>query len=134
MSERIRNIFDMFVGTREFDAVNSDDYKHLPDAESKFAIVREVINKLENYLADQTSGARGQAVEQKSVLVAAVRRKMKELAEAARALNIDDAGFRRLFRLPDDNGVQKTIAGGREFVGEAVKHKFDAKSTEILAI
>ncbi len=123
MSERIRNIYDMLVGTREFNAVNFNDYKTLPDGALKSAIVGQVIAELEGFLAEQSSGASGQAVEQKSVLIAAARQKMKEFSSAARALNLNDAGFRRLFRLPDANGVQKLIAAGREFVGEATKHK-----------
>lgn len=123
MSERVRNIYDMFISTTEFDRLNAADYSQLPDAELKFAIVRDVIVKLEVFLADQSSGAGGQAVEQKSVLIAAIRRKMKEYSAAARALNFDDAGFRRLFRLPNDDGVQKLIAGGREFVEEATTHQ-----------
>lgn len=123
MSGRVRNVYDMFVSTREFDLENAADYGNLPDAALKFAIVRDVIAKLEEYLAAQTSGARGQAVEQKSVLVAAIKRKMKEYSAAARALDLDDAGFRRLFRVPNGDGAQEVIANGREFVEEAVKHK-----------
>ncbi len=123
MSERVRNIYDMLVSTTEFDRVNAADYSSLPDAALQFAIVREVIAKLESYLADQTSGAGGQAVEQKSVLTAAIRRKMKEYSAAARALNFDDAGFCRLFSVPNGDGVQKLIAAGREFVEEATTHQ-----------
>ncbi|MCY7347921.1 MAG: hypothetical protein LH614_17115 [Pyrinomonadaceae bacterium] len=43
-------------------------YKQLPDGALKFAVVREAITRLETYLAEQTSGAGGQAVGQKSVL------------------------------------------------------------------
>lgn len=123
MTTRTRNIYDMFVSTTEFDRLNAADYSGLPDAALQFAIVRDVITKLGDYLADQTSGERGRAVEQKSVLTAAVRRKMKEFSAAARALNLDDAGFRRLFRIPDDDGVGKLIASGREFVEEAAAHQ-----------
>lgn len=125
MNNRVRNIYDMFVATREFNSANAADYAALPDAAAKFAIVNDVISKLDGFLADQTSGAVGQAVEMKSVLVQAVRRKMKEFAAAARALNIDDPGFRRLFRIPDGDGVQGLIAAGREFVEEINLHKTD---------
>jgi len=127
MSERIRNIYDMMVTTREFDAVNFLDYKYLPDGELQFAIVRDVITNLEQYLATQVSGEKGQAVEQKSVLILAVKRKLKEYAEAARSLNIGDAGFRRLFLVPEGNGAQKIIASGRAFVEEITKHKPEFK-------
>ncbi len=123
MSERTRNIYDMFVSTTEFDRLNAADYSGLPDAALQFAIVRDVITKLEVFLADQTSGKRGQAVEQKSVLMAAAKRKMKEYSAAARALNLDDAGFRRLFRVPNGDGVGKFVASGREFVEEAAAHQ-----------
>ncbi len=123
MSERVRNIYDMFVSTTEFDSLNAADYSRLPDAAAQFALVREVVANLERFLTEQASGTVGQAVEQKSVLTAAIRRKMKEYSGAARALNFDDAGFRRLFRIPDDNGAQKLIAAGRAFVEEAAKHE-----------
>lgn len=48
---------------------------------------------------------------------------MKEFSAAARALNIDDPGFRRLFRLTENRGVQSVIAEGRVFVEQAGKHK-----------
>jgi hypothetical protein len=123
MNDRVRNINDMFIATREFNAANAADYATLPDAAAKFSIISDVISKLDDYFADQTSGAVGQAVEMKSVLLLAMRRKMMEYAAAARALNIDDPGFRRLFRIPDGDGVQVNISTGREFVGEITLHK-----------
>lgn len=123
MTERIRNIKDMFVGAIGFNTANSADYAHLPDGAAKFAIMADVVGKLEDYLADIASGAVGQAVEQKSALILAVKRKMKEFSAAARALNIDDPGFRRLFRLTENDGVQGIIAEGRVFVEEARRFK-----------
>ncbi len=121
MTDREQNIYDMFISTVAFDAENSNDYKSLPDAAANFVIVRSVIAALENHSAAQLSGASGRAVEQKSVLDAAIRRKMKRYSRTARALNIDDAGFRRLFRIPDDNNQQLLLAAAREFVVEARK-------------
>lgn len=146
MSERIRNVADMFIGTLQFNTANAADYAHLPDGAAKFAIVTDVADRLEDFLTDYASGKVGQAVEQKSVLVLAVRRKMKEFSAAARALNIDDPGFRRLFRITNDNGVQGVVAQGRVFVEEAGKHKtefgrfglvqadIDALETDVLAL
>lgn len=119
MTDREQNIFDMFISTVAFDDANANDYRALPDAAANFAIVRTVISALESYSAAQLSGASGRAVEQKSVLDAAIRRKMKRYSRTARALNIDDAGFRRLFRIPDGNNQQNLIAAAREFVVEA---------------
>jgi len=113
----------MFVGAIGFNTANSADYAHLPDAAAKFAIVEDVAGKMENYLADLASGKIGQAVEQKSALILAVKRKMKEYSAAARALNIDEPGFRRLFRLTENDGVQGVIAEGRVFVEEATRFK-----------
>lgn len=121
MNDRERNINDMFIRTIEFDAANSGDYKHLPDAAANFTTVRQVITALQSYLADQISGAVGQAVEQKSVLRAAIRRRMVRFAATARGLNIDDPGLRRLFRVPDENSDQILLAAGREFVEEATR-------------
>lgn len=125
MNDRERNILNMFVATREFDRANSADYASLPDAAAKFAIVGAAIDALENLGGEQVSGERGRAVEQKSVIRAAIRRKMKDLARTARALNFEDPGFRRLFRVPDDNSDQKLLAAAREFVEEGNLHKPD---------
>lgn len=133
MNDRERNILDMFVKTREFDRMNAGDYASLPDAEANFAIVRTAIEGLENFAADQTSGESGQAVERKSAIRAAMRRKMKRIARTARALNIDDPGFHRLFRIPDDNGDQKLIAAAREFVEEITAHQADFERLGITA-
>ena len=125
MRDRESNILNMFIATREFNAVNLNDYRNLPDAAAQFAIVTQAIDTLETFAADQGSGSRGQAVEQKSVVRAAMRRKMKDLSRTARALNIDDPGFRRLFRVPDDNSDQKLLAAAREFVEEGNRFKAD---------
>ena len=122
MSDRVRNIYNMLVSTREFDAISAADYSSLPDGELKFAIIRAVISNLETHFGDQISGATGQSVEMASVLIAAAKRKMKEYSGAARALNINDAGFRRLFHIPDGDGSQEVVAAGREFVEEATTH------------
>ena len=125
MTDRESNILDMFIASREFDAVSANDYKHLPDAAAQFVIVRQVIDGMETFAADQSSGARGQAVELKAVIRQAIRRMLKRLSKTARALNIDDPGFRRLFRVPDDNSDQKLLAAAREFVEEGNRFKAD---------
>lgn len=119
MTDREQNIFNMFVSTVAFNAKNSGDYSNLPDAAANFTIVETIISALENYSATQLSGASGRAVEQKSVLDAAIRRKMKRYSRTARALNIDDPGFQRLFRIPDNNNQQLLVAAAREFVVQA---------------
>lgn len=81
MSEREQNIFNMFRATTEFDAMNAADYADLEEAAAQFVIVRDAISKLENYAATKTSGERGQAVELKSVIRLAMRRKMKNFAK-----------------------------------------------------
>lgn len=125
MTEREENIQDMFIATAQFDTENSADYAHLADAAAAFAIVRSVITALEGFTADQLSGLAGQAVEQKSVLREAIRRKMVRYARTARGLNIDDPGFRRLFRVPDGDNDQTLIAAAREFVQEARNFEAD---------
>lgn len=119
MSEREQNIFDMFRNTAQFDTENAADYASLPEAAARFTSVRARIAALENYTADKASGAKGQAVEQKSATRAAIRRRLTEYARTARALNIDDPGFRRLFRVPDGDNDEVLIATARAFVEEA---------------
>jgi hypothetical protein len=133
MSDRERNIFDMLRSTVQFDAVNAADYDHLPEAEVRFAVVRSVVAALENYAAAKTSGARGQAVERKSVIRAAMRRKMTDYARTARALNISDPGFRRLFSVPDGNNDEVLMATAREFVEEARRFKTEFAQLGIAA-
>ncbi len=125
MDERERNITDAFVAMREFNTRNAADYAAVSDAAANFAILSSVIDNLENYAATQTSGGRGQAVTQKSVLAAAIRRRLKDISRTARALNFDDEGFRRLFRTPDSNSEQNLLAAAREFASEAAKHEID---------
>lgn len=48
----------MFVATVQFDSVNANDYRDLPDAAIYFTTVREVIAAFEEYASEQTSGAR----------------------------------------------------------------------------
>ena len=121
MDDRERNIFDMFVSVVQFDEENNNDYKTLTDAVTNFSTLRAVIAALQNYFAEQTSGAVSQAVEQKSVTRAAIRRRMVRFAATARGLNIDDPGLRRLFRVPDENSDQILLAAAREFVEEATR-------------
>lgn len=125
MSTRTRNIFDMFVATHEFGTANAADFASLPEAATQLGVVQTAINALQNHFAAKTSGERGAAVESKAVTRLAIRRKMKDFSRTARALNISDAGFRRLFRIPDSNSDQSLIASAREFVEEAGKHSAD---------
>ena len=104
-------------------------------AKANFDIVRGVIGVLETASAAQISGARGRAVEQKSVLDAAMRRKMKRYSRTARALNIDDPGFRRLFPHSRMTRIiyQLILATAREFVEEARRFATDFASLGIPA-
>ena len=119
MTDREKNILEMFIATAQFDTENSDDYHALPDAVANFVIVRAAIADLDVDSSDQVSGARGRAVEQKSVLRQAIRQIMKRYSRTARALNINDPGFRRLFSIPDSDSDQLLISTAREFVAEA---------------
>ena len=125
MDARAVNILDAFISMREFDRLNAADYKGFPDAAAQFAVIDASIGAMQNHAATQTSGARGQAVQQKSVLSAAIRRKLKNISRTARALNINDEGFHRLFSIPNARGEQKLLAAAREFAGEAATHKAD---------
>lgn len=123
----------MFISTTVFDDANQGDYAHLPDAAAHFTIVREVITALQEYFSEQVSGAVGQAVEQKSIIRAAIRRRMVRFAATARGLNIDDPGLRRLFRVPDNDNDQILLAAAREFVEEATRFAAQFKERGITA-
>jgi hypothetical protein len=121
MDDRERNIFDMFHNTDQFDLMNSADYAEFEEAAAQFAIVRDVISKLEDYAEAKVSGKSGQAVELKSVIRLAMRRKMKNFAKTGRAVNISNPGVRKLFVVPDDND-DLLIATAREFVNQATEN------------
>jgi hypothetical protein len=123
MSERIKNFADMLVGISEFDSVNNNDYKTLTDVLAAYAVVRTAVSVINAHLAIRTSGEKGRAVEQKTMLRSGVRRNMKALARTARAVNINDAGFQRLFRMPEKESDQVLIATAREFIAKANQHK-----------
>ena len=112
MDARETNILESFINMREFDRVNAADYKNLPDASAQFDVIKASIETMQDHAATQTSGVGGRAVQQKSVLDAAIRRKMKGISRTARALNINDEGFRRLFSTPNGRSGQKILAGG----------------------
>ena len=133
MTDREDNILNMFINTAQFDTENSNDYKTLPAAVANFVIIRATIAALEADSAAQVSGGRSRAVEQKSVLDAAIRRKMVRLARTARALNIDDPGFQKLFRVPDENNQARLVAAAREFVDGARQYAAEFASLGIPA-
>lgn len=125
MDDRERNIHEAFINMREFNVANAADYAAFPDAAAQFAVINASITEMQNHAATQTSGAGGRAVQQKSVVAAAIRRKLTNMSRTARALNFEDEGFRRLFKVPDSNSGQKILAAAREFASEAAKHKAD---------
>lgn len=133
MTDRERNIFEMFISTAQFDTENADDYRNLPEAAAQFLIVRAAISAIENDSAAQVSGARGRAVEQKTTLREAIRRKLKRYSRTARALHINDDGFRRLFRIPDSDNDRLLLSTAREFVEEARRFAADFASHAIPA-
>ena len=83
MTDREENIYDMFVRTLAFNAANSGDYAAIAAAAAHFATVQAAVDALETYSTQQTSGEGSAAVEQKSVLRAAIRRKMTAYAKTA---------------------------------------------------
>lgn len=123
MSDRAQNIADMFTATLAFNAANQGDYSGIALAATNFAIVQTSADAMEAFFAEQTSGERAAAVEQKSVLKAAIRRKMKEFSKTARALNLDAPGFDKLFLVPDGKNEGDLIASAREFVKQATTHE-----------
>ncbi len=123
MSDRDHNINDMFVATLAFNAANKSDYSSLSEAAEKFAIVQAAVNALQTLFAAQTSGESSAAVEQKSVLKAAIRRKMRRYSKSARALNLGTPGFDKLFSVPNGRNEGILLATGREFVVQAQAHQ-----------
>ena len=71
------------------------------------------------------------AVEQKSVLRAAIRRKMTTYSKTARVLNLDDPGMDKMFSVPESNNDDLLIATGREFVIQHLSHKTEFESLGI---
>lgn len=122
MGDRERNVADMFNRTLVLDAANAADYAAVALAATSFAIVQSAADALEEFFAEQTSGEASMAVEQKSVLKAAIRRKMREYSKTARALKIDAPGFDKLVQVPDGKNEGILSATGREFVEVANQH------------
>ncbi len=123
MTDREENIYDMFVRTHVFNAANSGDYGTIAAAAAHFATVQAAVNALEIYSAQQTSGEGSAAVERKSVLRAAIRRKMTAYAKTARAINLNKPGFDEMFKVPDSDNDNLLVATGREFVAQAVANE-----------
>ena len=131
MTDREENIYDMFIRTLAFNTANLNDYKTIAAAAAHFTTVQAAVDALELYSAQQTSGEGSAAVEQKSVLRAAIRRKMTAYSKTARALNLDSPGFAQMFKVPDDDNDDLLIATGREFVLQAIDHKTALESLGI---
>jgi hypothetical protein len=123
MLETTKNLVDMAVSIDEFDKINFADYANLPVVAANYVIVRTATAAINVQSALQMSGEKSRSVQQKSVLRGSVRRKMKDLSRTARAINIHDAGFQSLFRLPNSNSDQTLIAAAREFIAKATEHK-----------
>lgn len=116
---------NMFVSVNQFGENNPADFSANTTAVNNFAAVAEVIGKLRDHSAAQTSGAVGRTTTQKSVLRDAIRTKMKEIARTARALGIDNVGLHQLFSVPNNNNDTELTATAREFSSEAQKFKAD---------
>lgn len=118
-TDREQNIYDMFDATLVFNTENSGDYSGIALAATSFTNVQNAVNNLDAFFADQTSGEAAQAVEQKAVLRAAIRRKLVQYAKTARAIALDKPGFDELFKVPDSNNDNLLLATGRQIVEEA---------------
>lgn len=118
-TDREQNIYDMFERTLVFNTENSGDYSGIAAAATNFAVVQASKDALDDFFAEQTSGEASEAVEQKAVLRAAIRRKMTAYAKTARAIALNKPGFSELFKVPDSNNDDLLIATGRQFVIEA---------------
>lgn len=121
-SDRARNVSDMFGRTLVFNTANAADYATIAEAATQFATVQSAADALDGFFATQTSGDASMAVEQKSVLRAAIRRKIKAYSRTARALKSDIPGIEKVFSAPDSNNDTTLIAKGRDIVTEAGVH------------
>src|SRR3954465_910500 len=100
MDAREINIQNCFINMTAFNGTNAADYADFPDAAAAFAVIKTAMESIRDYAATQVSGERGAAVQRKSVLFAAIKRKLTSIATTARGLNFDDEGLRRLFNVP----------------------------------
>lgn len=119
MTIREENVYDMFVRVLAFNAENALDYAAIIAAAINFTIILTAKDALNEFSAEQTSGEAAAAVEQMSVLRAAIRRKMVAYAKTARAIALSTPGFSKLFKVPDEDNDNVLLATGREFVEEA---------------
>ena len=120
MTIREGNVYDMFVRVLAFNVENALDYAAIIVAAINFSIILAAKEALDEFSAEQTSGEAAAAVEQMSVLRAAIRRKMVAYAKTARAIALSTPGFSELFKVPEDNNDNLLLlATGREFVEEA---------------
>lgn len=125
MDTREKNRYEMLIRIGQFGAENAEDFPAGSAGNGNFVTVGEVIEKLREYAADQSSGSGGNVTSRKSVFRDAIRRKMKNYSRTARALAIDNDNLSRLFRVPDGNSDTALLAAAREFVSEAAKYKAD---------
>lgn len=128
MDTRERNRYEMLIRVAQFGTENAADFPAGSAGTVNFATVVEVIGKLREHHAAQTSGAGGNVTSRKTVLRDAIHRKMKRISRTARALAIDNDNVSRLFRIPEGNNDTEILAAAREFAAKAADHKADFMS------
>ncbi len=132
-SDRARNVADMFVAVIAFDAVHKTEYVAITAAAAEIAKVKAASDAMEAFFAEQTSGEASMAVEQKSLLKIAARRRMKAYAKTARALRLSNPGIEKVFEVPTHDSDVEIVAKGRDMVTQAGKYHVELASLGIAA-
>ena len=120
-----RNKYDMLIRVDGFGKENISDFPTNSAGNINFLKIADVIGKLREHAAAQTSNLLGNTTARKSGLREDIREQMKKIARTARALAIDNDGLHKLFRVPDGSNDAQLIAAAREFADEAERFKTD---------
>ena len=95
-SDRARNYKDMADRVLTFDGAHNTVYVAYAEAATQYATITTARDALEGFLATQTSGDASMAVEQKSLLILAAKRRIKAYSTAAKkALKYANPGIEK---------------------------------------
>jgi hypothetical protein len=123
MTDREREYYNTYVRVRDFGAENAADFPKDSAGETNFSIIAAEIPKVEASGALQQSNIGKAATVSKESAAVEVRADMREIADTARGLAVDNPEIGALFLMPRNNNYQTLLAAANAFHANSAQYE-----------
>jgi hypothetical protein len=125
MNDQEIRLYQTYVRVHDFGEANTNAFPAKSLGGTKLAALGEIINELNTYGMEESSGrdAAKTSTESKKEARQALRAQMKALSQTARRMSVNIPGMENSFHLPQTNDDRALLNAARAFVSDAAPLK-----------